>query len=168
MGSLRLISAGEADIPFVMRTERLPGYDTVVGRWDEQRHRAAMADGRHAYFLAIDADAPAGFAIVRDWSSPDRVSLVKRIAMQDSGRGLGSRFLAKLVDHIFTATDTHRICLGVFPENRRAIKAYEKVGFLAEGVAHGSAYFGGIYRDEMVMAMVRTDWSLKTSASQRG
>jgi hypothetical protein len=53
MGSLRLISASEADIAFAMGTERLPGYDAVVGRWDEQRHRAAMADGRHAYFLAI-------------------------------------------------------------------------------------------------------------------
>jgi hypothetical protein len=99
--------------------------------------------------------------IVFRWSSGLRC----RIPSGDSAAGL---FLAKLVDHIFEVTDTHRICLGVFPENRRAIRAYEKVGFLAEGVARGNAYFGGVYRDEMVMAIVRSDWFLKTSASQRG
>ena len=33
--------------------------------------------------------------------------------------------------------------LGVFPENVRARRAYEVVGFKAEGVARGNAFFGG-------------------------
>jgi diamine N-acetyltransferase len=67
--------------------------------------------------------------------------------------------LAGLVDHIFTKTEAHRIWLGVFPENDRARRAYEAVGFKAEGLARGSAFFGGVYRDELVMALVRPDWS---------
>jgi hypothetical protein len=42
----------ESMIPFVMETERTPGFGEFVGRWDEARHRAALADGRHAYFIA--------------------------------------------------------------------------------------------------------------------
>jgi RimJ/RimL family protein N-acetyltransferase len=68
-------------------------------------------------------------------------------------------FLASLVDRIFSETEAHRIWLGVFPENDRARRAYEAAGFKAEGVARGSAFFGGVYRDELVMALLRPDWS---------
>ena len=67
-------------------------------------------------------------------------------------------FLAGLVDRIFSQTDAYRIWLGVFPENDRARRAYEAVGFKAEGLARGSAFFGGVYRDELVMALVRPEW----------
>jgi RimJ/RimL family protein N-acetyltransferase len=67
--------------------------------------------------------------------------------------------LAGLVDRIFSKTDAYRIWLGVFPDNARARGAYEAVGFKAEGLARGSAFFGGVYLDELVMALVRPDWS---------
>ena len=42
--------------------------------------------------------------------------------------------------------------------NLRARRAYEPMGFQAEGVARGNAFFGGIYRDELVMALLLPDW----------
>jgi RimJ/RimL family protein N-acetyltransferase len=72
-------------------------------------------------------------------------------------------FLIRLVDVIFRETEAHRIWLGVFPENGRARRAYEAVGFKAEGLARGNAFFGGVYRDELVMALVRPDWSAARS-----
>ena len=59
IGSKRLMAAivtlrrgSEADIPFIMATERLEGYGELVGRWEADRHLAALGDGRHAYFVA--------------------------------------------------------------------------------------------------------------------
>ena len=49
--------------------------------------------------------------------------------------------------------------LGVFPENQRARRAYEAVGFKAEGVARGNAFLGGIFHDELIMAILRTEWN---------
>jgi RimJ/RimL family protein N-acetyltransferase len=83
---------------------------------------------------------------------------VKRIAVSNPGNGLGRRLLAAVVCAIFRDTDAHRVWLGVFPENARARRAYEAVGFKAEGVARGSAFFGGIHRDELIMAILRTEW----------
>ena len=142
-----------------MTTERLDGYEALVGRWSEAQHRAALADNRHAYFIARLQSQDVGFAIVRDWASPEHVACIKRIAVSGPGRGHGKMFLAGLVDLIFTQTDAHRIWLGVFPDNARARGAYEAVGFKAEGLARGSAFFGGVYRDELVMALVRPEWS---------
>jgi RimJ/RimL family protein N-acetyltransferase len=148
----------ESVIPFVMETERTPGFDALVGRWDEARHRAALADGRHAYFIARNDGGPIGFAIVRDWASPERVALVKRIAVTCPGLGHGRALLTRVIDAVFEETDALRLWLGVFPENPRARRAYEAVGFRAEGIARGVALFGGIHRDELVMALLRPEW----------
>ena len=157
--SLVLRRGGAADLPFVMATERMPGFDALVGRWDEARHGAALADGRHAYFIASRAGEPTGFAIFRDWASPERVALLKRIAVSRPGAGLGTPMLRALTAVAFRDTDVHRIWLGVFPDNARARRVYEKAGFQAEGIARGSAFFGGAHRDELIMAILRTDGS---------
>lgn len=148
------------DIDFVMATERLAGYEQLVGQWDAAQHRAALADGRHAYFVARHASEAIGFAIVREWSSAERVAHIKRIAVCRPGLGNGRSFLALLVERIFTDTEAFRIWLGVFPDNVRARRCYEAVGFQAEGIARGNAFFGGAHRDELVMALLRPEWSV--------
>jgi len=150
--SLTLVRADASAIPFIMATERIAGFEHLVGRWEEAQHRGALGDGRHAYFIGEDAGAPVGFAIVRDWASPERVALVKRIAVARPGLGHGRALLAAVVDAVFTETDAWRVWLGVMPDNARARHAYEAVGFRAEGIARGSAFFGGVHRDELVMA----------------
>jgi RimJ/RimL family protein N-acetyltransferase len=164
--TLQLVQGAADDIAFVMAAERLPGYDELVGRWSEAQHRAALADGRHAYFLARLESRDIGFAIVRDWASPERTACIKRLAVSSPGRGHGRMLLAGLVDLIFGDTDVHRIWLGVFPENDRARRAYETVGFKAEGLARGSAFFGGVYRDELIMALLRPEWSAGRDVSE--
>jgi RimJ/RimL family protein N-acetyltransferase len=156
--ALQLVRGTAADIPFVMATERRPGYEHLVGRWDDAQHRTALSEGRYAYFIARAELGPIGFAILRDWASRERVTLIQRFAVCDSDRGNGKAMLAKLVERIFNDTDAYRISLGLFPDNARARRVYEAVGFQAEGIARGSAFFGGIHRDELIMALLRPDW----------
>jgi RimJ/RimL family protein N-acetyltransferase len=85
--------------------------------------------------------------------------LLKRIAVTEPGKGYGRALLAGIVDRVFEETDTWRLWLRVFAENEAARRAYEAVGFRAEGVARGSAFFGGAYHDELVMAILRPDWA---------
>jgi RimJ/RimL family protein N-acetyltransferase len=147
-----------ADLPSIMAAERMDGYDQFVGRWSEEHHRSAMHDGRHAYFIARLDWEPKGFAIVRDWNSPERVCSVKRIAVTEPGRGHGRTLLSHTLQAIFEQTSAYRVWLGVFPDNNRARRAYEGVGFQSEGVARGNAFFAGIHRDELIMSILRPDW----------
>jgi RimJ/RimL family protein N-acetyltransferase len=160
---LTIARADASAIPFVMATERVEGFDQFVGRWDEARHRAAFADGRHVYFIGRAGGAPVGFVIVRDWASPERVAAIKRIAVTRPGQGHGRALLAQVVDAIFKETDAWRVWLGVFPENLRARRAYEAIGFTAEGVARGSSFFYGVHRDELVMAVLRPEWEARAA-----
>lgn len=162
LGALRLDGAAEADIPFVMATERLDGYEEWVGRWDEARHRAAMADGRHAYFVGRDRTGrELGFVIVRDWASPERASLVKRVAVRDPGRGIGRSLAAAAVEAVFGRTEAFRLAVGVFPENERAIRADRALGFVPEGVSRGSAFFAGRHRDGLALSILRPEWQAR-------
>jgi diamine N-acetyltransferase len=150
--------ASKDDVPFIMATERTDGYDAFVGRWDEARHLAALNDRNYAYFIAREAGHPVAFTIVRDWASPERATCVKRIIVSNPGNGIGRRLLRAVVDTIFHETAAHRVWLGVFPENARARRTYEAIGFKAEGVARGSAFFGGVHRDELIMSVLRPEW----------
>jgi RimJ/RimL family protein N-acetyltransferase len=147
-----------ADVSFIMTTERLPGYESLVGRWSEEQHRAALADSRYVYFVAEIEARKVGFVLVRDWDSPEHITLIKRIAVAEPGKGHGKLLLAHLVDRIFRDTGVYRICLGLYPDNTRARRVYERVGFKAEGVSRGSAFFGGVHRDELMMALLRPEW----------
>jgi RimJ/RimL family protein N-acetyltransferase len=164
---LQLVRGSDEDIAFVLATERLPGFEQLVGRWSEGQHRSALSDGRHVYFIARFKSEAIGFAIVRDWASAESVAHIKRVVVSQPGRGHGKALLTELVEIIFQNTDAHRIWLGVFPENTRARRAYEAVGFQAEGIARGSAFFGGRHRDELVMSLLRPDWVACSELSAR-
>jgi diamine N-acetyltransferase len=160
--TLKLSRGTVDDISFVMAAERLAGYEKLVGRWTKSQHRKALADGRHAYFVARLDTETVGFAIVRDWPSPEGVAHIKRVVVTQPSRGHGTALLTDLVAIIFRDTDAYRVWLGVFPDNIRAQRAYEAVGFQAEGVARGAAYFGDVHRDELVMSLLRPEWSRRS------
>jgi RimJ/RimL family protein N-acetyltransferase len=158
MIAVTLRRATQDDVPFMMRTERLEGYDSLVGRWEEAQHLSALADPRYACFVAGADDAPVGFAILRDWASAEQATLVKRVAVVAPGRGLGKPMMRAVVDAVFGQTDVHRLWIGCFPGNVRARRTYEAVGFVAEGIARGSAFFHGEHRDELVLSLLRPEW----------
>jgi RimJ/RimL family protein N-acetyltransferase len=157
---IQLIRPTLADIPFIMATERVEGYEHLVGRSDRDWHRAALGDARLAYFVGARASEPIGFAILRDWAAPEQVTHIKRFAVVRPGEGLGKPFLRAIIGAVFQQTDAYRLSLGLFPENLRARRVYESAGFKTEGVSRGSAFFGGVNRDELVMSLLRPEWAI--------
>jgi RimJ/RimL family protein N-acetyltransferase len=155
---VQLIRPTVADISFIMATERLEGYEHWVGRSDEAWHRAALSDQRFAYFIGELDGEPIGFAILQGWAAPEQVAHIKRFAVVRPGQGLGKALLRAVVDAVFMQTSAYRLSLGLFPENLRARRAYEGVGFKTEGVSRGSALFEGVNRDELVMSLLRPEW----------
>src|SRR6185436_9517747 len=97
MVSLRRATA--ADIPFIMATERLPGYDVLVGCYEEDVHRANLADDNWLYLIGLDASGtPQGFAVLQNRHDGDGSEFLRRVAVANAGRGFGKPFLSALVD----------------------------------------------------------------------
>ena len=97
---------------------------------------------------------------LRDLDEPNGNLYLKRIAVDEPGRGEGTRFLASLIDWAFAHTAAHRIYLDCFVENLRAQRAYAKLGFTRDGVLR-QAYLGpdGRRRDLTLMALTRPEWT---------
>jgi RimJ/RimL family protein N-acetyltransferase len=158
---ITITQATQSDIPFIMKIERLPGYEAFIGRSDEAQHRARMANPQAAHFIARHGARPVGFAILRDWNSADGITLLMRIAMAEPGNGHGSSFLRALTHKVFTETPCHRFWLGQFPGNTRARHVYESVGFTAEGIARGNVFLFGRHHDELIMSILRPEWEAR-------
>lgn len=73
------------------------------------------------------------------------------------GQGIGTRMLNLLVEHGFGAMGLHRIGLRVIEYNARAIAAYKKVGFVAEGRERQSARVGDRWYDDIIMGLLADD-----------
>jgi RimJ/RimL family protein N-acetyltransferase len=160
---LGLRPAQSADIPFIMATERIPGFEKFVGRWSEKEHLAALRAPDYAYFLGMNAAGERmAFAIIRDLHDAHGNVCLKRMAVPAPGKGVGSRFLGTVVRWVFTETEAYRLWLDVLADNARARHVYLSHGFFEEGVLR-NAYklMDGSRIDLILMSLLRTDWRVR-------
>jgi RimJ/RimL family protein N-acetyltransferase len=73
-------------------------------------------------------------------------------------QGYGSEVMTLLLHHGFRTLNLNRIFLRVYAENKRAIHAYEKVGFVHEGRMRQAVYKNGSYSDILYMSVLREEW----------
>src|SRR5882672_1841917 len=71
------------------------------------------------------------------------------------GKGLASEASRLLLDYAFRTLGLVRVYLHVFADNAAAVRLYERVGFLREGLLRRHVYKGGRFRDVVAMAAVR-------------
>lgn len=78
------------------------------------------------------------------------------------GKGYGTAALRLLLDLAFRDLNLHRVQLHVFATNARAIRTYEKVGFVQEGLLRQAAWIDGSYVDVVAMAILREEHRVKS------
>lgn len=82
-----------------------------------------------------------------------------RIGLEDeTAKGYGTEAVRLLTDYGFRDLNLNRIFLHVFAGNIRAIRTYEKCGFVREGVLRQAVFVDGGTQDVFIMALLRADW----------
>ena len=74
------------------------------------------------------------------------------------GKGIGCEAIMLLQQYAFTMLGLERVELEVATENQRAIRCYERAGFVHEGVKRHAFMIGGQYTDLAVMAALSGEW----------
>jgi diamine N-acetyltransferase len=74
-------------------------------------------------------------------------------------QGYGTETMRMLLKHGFETLNLNRIYLNVFASNPRAIRCYEKVGFVHEGRQRQAEYQHGQYIDMLLMSVLRSEYS---------
>lgn len=116
-----------ADIPEVMRLERLPGYDAFIGRFEADEHAQQFASPDARYFGLRNGDRLAGFVILQEFNAP--TILLRRIAVAEPGGGRGTALLRAIMNWVFESTAAEALKLDVALGNPRARHVYEREGF---------------------------------------
>jgi diamine N-acetyltransferase len=73
-------------------------------------------------------------------------------------RGYGTEAVRLLVNHGFKTINLNRIFLRVFENNLRAIRAYEKAGFVHEGRLRQAEFRDGKYIDVLIMSILKDEF----------
>ena len=109
-----------------------------------------------------------GEAVLNQWD-PGNESCNFRILIGPKGRdrGLGTEATRLIVGYGFEHLGLHRISLEVYAFNPRARRAYEKVGFRAEGVLRESLRYNGEWHDATLMSILAPEWDRATRPATR-
>lgn len=75
-------------------------------------------------------------------------------------QGLGTEAVRLMLEHGFQTLNFRRITLRVMAFNQRALKVYERVGFVIEGRLRQDAFRRGKYWDTLVMSILRSEWQV--------
>jgi RimJ/RimL family protein N-acetyltransferase len=77
-------------------------------------------------------------------------------------KGYGSEAVRLMLCYAFDTLNLNRIFLRVFAHNLRAIRSYEKVGFVQEGRLRQSHFYTGKAVDTLVMSVLREEYLIQT------
>lgn len=83
------------------------------------------------------------------------------IAVQDKsqwGQGLGTDTVRLVLEYAFEDLQINRVELTTDEENARAIRCYEKCGFVREGLLRQHRLVDGRFGNTVVMAVLNSDW----------
>ncbi|MDE1991877.1 MAG: GNAT family N-acetyltransferase [Rhizobiaceae bacterium] len=80
------------------------------------------------------------------------------------GKGFGTEALILLLKYAFGEMGLHRIGIRVLAYNKRAIRAYEKCGFVVEGRERETACVNGSWHDDIMMGLLDHEFSARGAA----
>lgn len=82
------------------------------------------------------------------------------LAPEAIGKGLGTEAITAIAEFAFDTLHLHKLSMRVLAFNTRAIRAYERVGFIREGLERESALIGGVWHDDVIVGLLKRDFDL--------
>lgn len=83
------------------------------------------------------------------------------------GAGLGTEVFELLLEYAFQRLNLHRCWLRVYANNQRAIRCYERLGFVAEGADREAHFDCGAYVDVLRYSILDREWRGKKHGEQK-
>ena len=133
---------------------------------EEKWFESVLSSSRDEQPLAIEAQTGDGWKLIGDcgffhldWRNR---SAELGIFIGDKSywnQGYGTEVMRLLLRIGFTTLNLHRIYLRVYDNNPRAVRVYEKTGFVHEGRQRQAEFQDGHYLDLILMSVLRPEWN---------
>jgi RimJ/RimL family protein N-acetyltransferase len=136
-----------------------PAFPRSVARAKEILSGAQDHDGATFILRSLDDDRALGFVgLWVNWPHRDAWLGIGIGDRADWSKGYGTEALRLALRYAFTELNLHRVSLTVLEGNARAVRAYEKAGFVLEGQAHQYSRYDGQWLGEVFMGVLKEDW----------
>jgi RimJ/RimL family protein N-acetyltransferase len=132
---------------------------------EEKWFEAMLERPEEAHVLIIEAKKRANWLMIGscglmniDWKARNAEIGIMIGDKSYWNKGYGTEAMQLILRHGFETLNLHRLDLRVYEDNPRAIRAYEKAGFVHEGRLREGEYSEGHYMDVLLMSVLRTEW----------
>ncbi len=129
---------------------------------DDLRQRSRNEDRADLLLLAVERredGALAGYVQLRETATQHlSATLVIMLGPEMTGRGLGSDAVRVALRYAFAVMGLNRVQLLSLSYNDRALRAYQRAGFVEEGRWREAVYIDGGYADQVMMSVLRREW----------
>ena len=121
------------------------------------RTKVETGDVVQMIICEIGTDKPVGSVYVRDIDTTHhKAEYGIFIGEKDArGKGYGTAAAKLMIQYCFDELALHRLFLRVYAENERAIRSYEKAGFVKEAHLRDDVYMDGEYKDIVLMGILK-------------
>jgi RimJ/RimL family protein N-acetyltransferase len=113
-------------------------------------------------FKAVDTDTGevVGHIELNNINWTHGVAGISRVLVSESarGKGVGGQMMRRVMEIGFDEMGLHRLELNVYDFNTPAIRLYEKLGFVKEGLIRESRRMSGGYWSHFHMSILEHEW----------
>ena len=129
---------------------------------DEQWYQSYLKNRDNTLRCAItknDDDNILGLISLTSINYINRIAVLHiMIGKNGQGKGAGTFAINEILKYAFLTLNLNRIELQVLDDNERAKYLYKKLGFVEEGTKRQACYKDGIYKDMIIMGMLKGDY----------
>lgn len=122
--------------------------------------RTQVDTGKVVQFIIYENDRKVGSVYLRDIDKKnDKAEFGIFIGEEDClGRGIGPESARLILNYGFDELKLNKIYLRVLAKNIRAIKSYEKIGFINEGIHRQDVILDDKAQDVIFMSILKEEW----------
>lgn len=154
----------DAEATFYMESGWRPATEEIL----EDYYQTAAEKQNAVAFIIVERESghPIGTCGLYEIFWPGRRAELRVLIGEPSmfDKGYGTEATQLTVEYGFERLNMEVIHLGVNASNARAVKSYEKAGFVSEGLRRKFVFSRGTYHDAVVMSILRDEY-LKSLAS---
>lgn len=131
---------------------------------EEEHHKwlqTKVSTGKVVQFVILEKDSsnPIGSVYLRDI---DKINKKGEYGIfigdnRAQNKGYGTEAAKLMIQYAFKVLELHKVTLRVLYGNERAIRSYEKAGFIREGYMVDEIFVNGEYRDVIFMAIINQE-----------
>ncbi len=146
--------AGDLD-SWELRTPRPPTTLTL----EEYRERQSRSTAAATFVVEADAELAGQVTVMAEDPLARHAEIGIVLRPDARGRGIGTEALRQVVRFCFVRRNLRRVHAVALATNLASLGACRNAGFVEEGRRREHAWVRGAYVDEIVLGLLRSDWS---------